>query len=41
MKRLYKYPNVTKFVWYHQEHTHEDGTLGHGTFDHDSQSCKS
>jgi hypothetical protein len=42
MKHLYKYPNVTKFVWYHQEHTLEDGILGHGTLlDHDSQSHKS
>jgi hypothetical protein len=40
MKRLYKYPYVTKKNRYHQELTHEDGTLSHGTLDHDSQSCK-
>jgi hypothetical protein len=40
MKHLYKYPNVIKFVWYHQEHTCEDGTLGHGALDCDSQSRK-
>jgi hypothetical protein len=40
MKHLYKYPNVIEFVWYHQEHTCEDGTPGHGTLDCDSQSCK-
>jgi hypothetical protein len=40
MKCLYKYPNVAKIIWYHQEHTHEDGTLAHGTLDHDFQSCK-
>jgi hypothetical protein len=36
MKHLYKYPNVTKIVWYHQEHTCEDGTPVHGVFDRDS-----
>jgi hypothetical protein len=38
MKCLYKYPNVAKIVWYHQEHTCKDGILVHGTFDHDFQS---
>jgi hypothetical protein len=33
MKHLYKYPNVAKIVWYHQEHTYEDGSPTHGTFD--------
>jgi hypothetical protein len=31
MKCLYKYLDVAKIIWYHQEHTHEDGTLAHGT----------
>ncbi len=31
MKLLYKYPNVAKIVWYHQEHIYESGSPTHGT----------
>jgi len=40
MNRLYKYLDVAKNIWYHQEHTYEDGTLADGALDCDFQSCK-
>jgi hypothetical protein len=41
MKCLYKYLDVAKIIWYHQEHTYEDGTLAHGALDRDFQPHKS
>jgi hypothetical protein len=36
MKHLYKYPNVAKIAWYHQEYTCEDDIMVYGTLDPDS-----
>ncbi len=41
VKHLYKYLDVAKIIWYHQEHTHEVGSPTHGEFDLESQSLKS
>jgi hypothetical protein len=41
VKHLYKYLDVAKIVWYHQEHTHEVSSPTHGAFDLESQSLKS
>jgi hypothetical protein len=38
---ILKYLNVLKIVWYHMDHTCEDGILTDGMFDLDSISQKS
>jgi hypothetical protein len=40
VKCLYKYPDVVKIIWCHQEHTCEDDIPTHGAFDCDFQSHK-